>query len=248
MISLDNKVAVVTGSSRGIGKAIALKLARSGADLVINYSSDNNGAEETAVAVRDMGQRAITVQCNIADFNDAKNLIERSVDEYGKIDIMVNNAGITRDKLLLRMKEEDWDQVININLKGVFNCTRAVIRKMLKQSFGTIINISSVVGIMGNAGQSNYSASKAGIIGFTKSIAREVSSRGITVNAVAPGFIETDMTDELVDKVKDEMLKAIPLQRFGKPDDVANLVLFLASDLSTYINGQVINVDGGMLM
>lgn len=245
---LEDEVAVVTGSSRGIGAATAIKLAEEGADLVINYNSDRESAEETAAKVRDLGRKALIVQGNVADSNDAKNLIKSTIDEYGKIDILVNNAGITNDGLILRMKEKDFSSVIDVNLKGTFNCTKNAIRYMMKQRHGKIVNLSSVVGLMGNAGQANYAASKAGIVGFSKSIAKEVSKRGINVNVVAPGYIDTEMTEELPTKVKEDMLDNIPLNRFGEVEDVANVILFLVSPLSSYVNGQTINIDGGMLM
>ncbi len=245
---LKNEVAVVTGSSRGIGSATAIKLAEEGADLVINYNSDRESAEETAAKVRELGQKAIIVQGNVANSDDAKNLIKSTIDEYGKIDILVNNAGITKDGLILRMKEKDFSDVIDVNLKGTFNCTKNAIRYMMKQRHGKIVNLSSVVGLMGNAGQANYAASKAGVVGFSKSIAKEVSKRGINVNAVAPGYIDTEMTEELPSQVKEEMLDNIPLNRFGEVEDVANVILFLVSPLSSYVNGQTINIDGGMLM
>ncbi len=248
MLSLTGKVAVVTGSSRGIGAETALKLAEAGANLVINYNSNKERAISVVEKVRKMGQKAIKIQANIAKTDQAKKLIKKSISEYDKIDILVNNAGITRDKLLLRMKEEDWQQVIDINLKGMFNTTKAVSRYMMKQRYGKIINMSSVIALMGNAGQSNYAASKSGVIGFSKSIARELSARNINVNVVAPGYIETDMTEELSEEVREKIIENIPLARTGSGEDVANLVLFLASDLSDYITGQVINVDGGMLM
>ena len=245
---LKGKVAVITGSSRGIGAVTALEMARQGANVVINYSSSKEKAEKVLNKVKATGSEGIIVQADISKLTEAKSLIKTAKKEFGKIDILVNNAGITRDNLLLRMKEKDWDTVMNINLKGVFNCTKAITRLMMKQRSGKIINMTSVVGIMGNAGQANYSASKAGIIGFTKSVAREMATRGITANAVAPGFIESDMTEELSEDVKEEMLSSIPLDKFGSPEDVANLICFLASDKANYINGQVINVDGGMTM
>lgn len=246
---MKGKVAIVTGSARGIGKAILLKLASNGADVVINYVNQNEEViEEIKKQCEDFGVRAIAVKANISNFDEAKILIDKTIEAFGKIDILVNNAGVTRDNLLLRMSEKDFDDVININLKGAFNCSRHAIYHMIRKRSGSIINISSVVGITGNAGQSNYSASKAGIIGFTKSCAKEVGSRGITVNAIAPGFIETDMTDILKDELKEKMLETIPLKRIGKPDDVASLVCFLASEGGKYITGQVINVDGGMVM
>ncbi|MCF8000727.1 MAG: 3-oxoacyl-[acyl-carrier-protein] reductase [Halanaerobiales bacterium] len=245
---LKDEVAVVTGSSRGIGAATAIKLAEEGADLVINYNSDRESAEETAAKVRELGRNALIVQGNVANSNDAKNLIKSTIDEYGKIDILVNNAGITKDGLILRMKEEDFSSVIDVNLKGTFNCTKNAIRYMMKQRHGKIVNLSSVVGLMGNAGQANYAASKAGVVGFSKSIAKEVSKRGINVNVVAPGYIDTEMTEELPSQVKEDMLDSIPLNRFGEVEDVANVILFLVSPLSSYVNGQTINIDGGMLM
>lgn len=249
-MKLDGKVALITGSSRGIGAETALKLAEEGADIIINYpfDSEKDNAEEITEKISRTGRRVIKVEADISNFDEAEVLIKTGIGEFERIDILVNNAGITRDNILLRMKEEDWDTVININLKGVFNCTKAVAKFMLKQKSGKIINIASVVGIMGNISQANYAASKAGVIGFTKSIAREFASRGITANAVAPGFIESDMTAVLSEKVKDEMLAAIPLQKFGSQRDVANLISFLASPDADYINGQVIKVDGGMVM
>ena len=245
---LANQVAIVTGSSRGIGAATAIKLAEEGADVVVNYNSDKESAEATAKKIRDLGRKALVIQGNVAEMDDAKNLIKSTLKEFDKIDILVNNAGITKDGLLLRMKEKDFSDVINVNLKGTFNCTKQVIRYMMKQRHGKIVNLSSVVGLMGNAGQANYSASKAGVVGFTKSVAKEVAKRGINVNAVAPGYIDTDMTEELPDQVKEEMLKNIPLERFGQTEDVANVIMFLVSPLADYVNGQTINIDGGMLM
>ncbi|MFW5998338.1 MAG: 3-oxoacyl-[acyl-carrier-protein] reductase [Halanaerobiaceae bacterium] len=249
-MDLNDKTAVITGSSRGIGATTAIKLAEAGCNIVINYPfpAEKDNAKSVKNKINNMGQQAITVEADISNLDDAKKLMEKAKDEFNQIDILINNAGITRDNLLLRMKEKEWDQVLEVNLKGVFNSTKAVTRIMMKQRSGKIINIASIVGIIGNAGQSNYSASKAGVIGFTKSIARELSSRNITANAVAPGFIKSHMTEELSDKVKQEMLDSIPLNKFGSQEDVANLILFLASDKSNYINGQVINVDGGMVM
>ncbi|MFW5991731.1 MAG: 3-oxoacyl-[acyl-carrier-protein] reductase [Halanaerobiaceae bacterium] len=249
-MNLEGKVALITGSSRGIGARTALKLAKKGANIVINYPfvAEKENAEGVMAEINKTGRKVIMIEADVSRMEDAKKLIEESRREFNQIDILVNNAGITRDKLLLRMKEKDWDAVINVNLKGVFNCTKAILRMMMKQRSGKIINMASVVGIMGNAGQANYSASKAGVIGFTKSIAKEVASRGITVNAVAPGFIKSDMTDRLDDEIKKEMLSAIPLNRFGDQEDVANLISFLASAEADYITGQVINVDGGMVM
>ncbi len=247
---LEGKVALITGSSRGIGATTALRLAEEGADIIVNYPFDGerNNAAEVVASIEKLGRKAVMIEADISNFDQADKLIKESLEEFDQIDILINNAGITRDNLLLRLKEEDWDAVMNVNLKGVFNCTKAVIRTMMKQRAGKIINLASVVGVMGNAGQANYSASKAGVIGFTKSVAKEVSSRGITANAVAPGFIESHMTENLSEDVKEQMLSSIPLNKFGKQEDVANLICFLASPESDYINGQVINVDGGMVM
>ncbi|EGT3615654.1 3-oxoacyl-[acyl-carrier-protein] reductase [Clostridium perfringens] len=245
---LKDKVAVVTGGTRGIGRAIALKLAEEGANIVINYRNSDKEAEELKTILEEKGVKVLTVKCDISNFEDSKNLIDKCKEEFGKIDILVNNAGITKDTLIMRMKEEDFDSVIDVNLKGTFNCAKHASAIMLKQKFGKIINMTSVVGIAGNAGQVNYAASKAGVIGLTKSLAKELGSRGITVNAVAPGFINTDMTAGLSEKVKEEASKNIPLKKLGNPEDVANLVGFLASDAANYITGQVINVDGGMVM
>ncbi|MDK0933027.1 3-oxoacyl-[acyl-carrier-protein] reductase [Clostridium perfringens] len=245
---LKDKVAIVTGGTRGIGRAIALKLADQGANIVINYRNSDKEAEELKSILEGKGVKVLTVKCDISNFEDSKNLMDKCKEVFGKIDILVNNAGITKDTLIMRMKEEDFDNVIDVNLKGTFNCAKHASAIMLKQRFGKIINMTSVVGIAGNAGQVNYAASKAGVIGLTKSLAKELGSRGITVNAVAPGFINTDMTASLSEKVKEEASKNIPLKRLGDPEDVANLVGFLASDASNYITGQVINVDGGMVM
>ncbi|MGU8480668.1 3-oxoacyl-[acyl-carrier-protein] reductase [Clostridium perfringens] len=245
---LKDKVAIVTGGTRGIGRAIALKLADHGANIVINYRNSDKEAEELKAILEGKGVKVLTVKCDISNFEDSKNLMDKCKEVFGKIDILVNNAGITKDTLIMRMKEEDFDNVIDVNLKGTFNCAKHASAIMLKQRFGKIINMTSVVGIVGNAGQVNYAASKAGVIGLTKSLAKELGSRGITVNAVAPGFINTDMTASLSEKVKEEASKNIPLKRLGDPEDVANLVGFLASDASNYITGQVINVDGGMIM
>lgn len=245
---LKDKVAIVTGGTRGIGRAIALKLADQGANIVINYRNSDKEAEELKAILEGKGVKVLTVKCDISNFEDSKNLMDKCKEVFGKIDILVNNAGITKDTLIMRMKEEDFDNVIDVNLKGTFNCAKHASAIMLKQRFGKIINMTSVVGIAGNAGQVNYSASKAGVIGLTKSLAKELGSRGITVNAVAPGFINTDMTASLSEKVKEEASKNIPLKRLGDPEDVANLVGFLASDAANYITGQVINVDGGMVM
>ena len=245
---LKDKVAIVTGGTRGIGRAIALKLADQGANIVINYRNSDKEAEELKAILEEKGIKVLTVKCDISNFEDSKNLMDKCKEVFGKIDILVNNAGITKDTLIMRMKEEDFDNVIDVNLKGTFNCAKHASAIMLKQRFGKIINMTSVVGIAGNAGQVNYAASKAGVIGLTKSLAKELGSRGITVNAVAPGFINTDMTASLSEKVKEEASKNIPLKRLGDPEDVANLVGFLASDAANYITGQFINVDGGMVM
>lgn len=245
---LKDKVAIVTGGTRGIGRAIALKLADHGANIVINYRNSDKEAEELKAILEGKGVKVLTVKCDISNFEDSKNLMDKCKEVFGKIDILVNNAGITKDTLIMRMKEEDFDNVIDVNLKGTFNCAKHASAIMLKQRFGKIINMTSVVGIAGNAGQVNYASSKAGVIGLTKSLAKELGSRGITVNAVAPGFINTDMTASLSEKVKEEASKNIPLKRLGDPEDVANLVGFLASDAANYITGQVINVDGGMVM
>ncbi len=245
---LNGKTAVVTGASRGIGRAIALKLAELGANLVLNYNKSLSSIEEVVKEIESKGGKAIAVQGDVSDFEEAEKVVKAAVTNFGSLDILVNNAGITKDGLLLRMKEDDFDRVVSVNLKGAFNCTRHASRIMVKQKSGRIVNISSVVGITGNAGQVNYAAAKAGIIGMTKATAKELASRGITVNAVAPGFIQTDMTGELSEKVKEDIIGNIPLKRLGSARDVANLVAFLIGDDSLYITGQVINVDGGMVM
>ena len=245
---LEGTIAVVTGASRGIGKAIAKKLAKLGATVVVNYNGSEAKAQEVAEEITQAGGEAEIVQCNVADYAACEEFIKAVIEKYGKIDILVNNAGITKDGLLMRMSEEDFANVIDINLKGTFNCMRFVSRQMMKQKSGRIVNMSSVVGVCGNAGQVNYAASKAGVIGMTKSAAKELASRGITVNAIAPGFIETDMTSVLSDKVKEEAAKQIPLGHFGKDEDIAEAVAFLVSDGAKYITGQVLHVDGGMAM
>lgn len=245
---LSGKIALITGGSRGIGRAVAMEFAKNGASIAINYAGNEAAAQETISELKALGVRAEAFKGDISHFDDAKKVIDEVKESFGAIDILVNNAGITRDGLLLRMKEEDFDKVLSVNLKGAFNCIRHMSGIMLKQRSGRIINISSVVGITGNAGQANYAAAKAGIIGLTKSAAKELASRGINVNAIAPGFIQTDMTEVLSDKVKEKIMENIPLKRYGSPEDVAKLALFLASGLSDYITGQVINVDGGMVM
>ena len=245
---LKGKCAVVTGATRGIGRAIALKLGQLGANLVINYRSKDEEAVTLKEELLALGVDVLVVKGDISLDADAKKLIDEAKNKFGSIDVLVNNAGITKDNLILRMKEEDFDQVIDVNLKGTFNCLKHVAPIMVKQRSGKIINLSSVVGIIGNAGQVNYSASKAGVIGMTKSLAKELGGRGINVNAVAPGYIQTDMTAELNDKTKEQLQGAIPLKRLGEPNDVAEVVAFLATDASKYITGQVINVDGGMVM
>ena len=245
---LSGKVAVVTGASRGIGRAIAMKMAEAGACVVINYNGSGDKAEAVRKEIEEKGGKASVYQCNVSDFAACEKFIQDVIAEHGRLDILVNNAGITRDGLLMKMTEEDFDAVLDTNLKGTFNCIRFASRQMLKQRSGRIINLSSVSGVMGNAGQANYSASKAGVIGLTKATARELASRHITVNAIAPGFIETEMTEVLSDSVKEEAVKQIPLGAFGKTEDIANLAVFLASEQANYITGQVINVDGGMAM
>ena len=245
---LNEKIAVITGASRGIGAAIAKKMAENGATVIINYQGSVQAAQALEAEIREKGGKAVTYKCDVSDFDKCEKFIGDIVKEYGRIDILVNNAGITRDGLLMGMKEEDFDAVIETNLKGTFNTIRHTTRWMLKQKGGKIINISSVSGILGNAGQANYAASKAGVIGLTKTMARELASRGITVNAVAPGFVETDMTEVLPEAVKETSCKQIPLGRFGKPEEIANAVAFLASEEADYITGQVISVDGGMSM
>lgn len=244
---LTNKVAIVTGGSRGIGKAISLELGAKGATVIVNYNGSKDAAEDVVKIITDNGGKAVAYPCNVSNFDSVKEFIENIVKEYGQIDILVNNAGITKDNLLLKMSESEFDDVINVNLKGAFNCLKNASRYMLKQRSGKIINLTSVIGIVGNMGQANYAASKAGVIGLTKSAAKELASRGITVNAVAPGFIKTEMTDVLNEKIKEATLEKIPLNRFGEAEEIAKLVSFLASDDANYITGQVIQVDGGMV-
>lgn len=243
-----DKCALITGATRGIGKQIAITLAKQGYNIALNYRKENEELENSKKEIEEIGVQVLAVKGDVANFENCENFVKQVIERFGQIDVLVNNAGITKDMLLMRMKKEDFEQVIDTNLVGTFNVTKNVVPYMMKARSGRIINISSVVGISGNAGQTNYSASKAGIIGFTKSLAKEIASRNILVNAVAPGFIETNMTDVLKDDVKQEIAKNIPLKRMGTAQDVANVVKFLASDDSSYITGQVINVDGGMLM
>lgn len=245
---LENKIAVVTGAGRGIGRGIALAMAREGAMVVVNYNGSKERAGEVVAEIEKNGGRAAAVQCNVSDFGQAKEFYANVVKEYGRIDILVNNAGITRDNLIMKMSEEEFSDVIQTNLNGTFNGIKFVTRPMMKQRAGRIINIASVSGVVGNMGQANYSASKAGVIGLTKATAKELASRNITVNAIAPGFIATEMTDKLSDAVKEEAVKTIPLGEFGKVEDIAEAVVFLASDRARYITGQVLCVDGGIAM
>lgn len=248
MRKLEGKVAVVTGASRGIGRAIALKLADEGAKVVVNYSGSQAKAEEVVARIQENGGEAIAVQASVSQTEEVTALMDTAVKTFGSLDILVNNAGITRDNLLMRMKEDEWDDVLNTNLKGVFLCTKAVTRQMMKQRAGRIINISSIVGVAGNAGQANYVAAKAGVIGLTKTTAKELASRNILVNAIAPGFIETEMTDQLPEELKQGMLTQIPLAKLGQPEDIAKAVAFLASDDANYMTGQTLHIDGGMVM
>lgn len=245
---MEEKVVLITGATRGIGKQIALTLSKEGYNIALNYRTANDDLEKLKKEIRENNVKVLAVQGDVSNYEDCEKVVKETITEFGKIDVLVNNAGITKDMLIARMKEEDFKQVIDVNLGGTFNITKNVVSYMMKARYGRIINLSSVVGISGNAGQSNYAASKAGIIGFTKSLAKELASRNILVNAIAPGFIETSMTEVLKDEIKEEIAKSIPLKRMGKPEDVANLVKFLASDDSSYITGQVINIDGGMLM
>ncbi|MEC1179386.1 3-oxoacyl-[acyl-carrier-protein] reductase [Metasolibacillus meyeri] len=247
-MTLQNKTAIVTGASRGIGQAIALELAKEGAKVVVNYSGSEARAQQVVEQIQAAGGEAIAVQANVADAESVAQLMSKALETFGSIDILVNNAGITRDNLLMRMKEDEWDDVMNTNLKGVFLCTKAVTRQMMKQRSGRIVNISSIVGVSGNAGQANYVAAKAGVIGLTKTTAKELASRNILVNAIAPGFITTDMTDELSEELKTAMLAQIPLAKLGQPEDIAKAVAFFASDAASYITGQTLHIDGGMVM
>ena len=247
-MKLEGKKALVTGASRGIGRAIALALAAEGADVVVNYAGSEAAAKAVAAEIEAMGRKALVLQADISSNESATAMVDAAVKEFGRIDILVNNAGITRDGLLMRMKEEDWATVHTTNLKGVFNYTKAAVKYMMKQKAGRIVSISSVVGLMGNAGQANYAAAKAGVLGFTKAVAKEVAARGITVNAIAPGFIQTDMTAVLSEKVVEGMLNTIPLHKLGDPEDIAKAVVFLVSDDAKYITGQTLHVDGGMVM
>ncbi len=246
MNRFTDKIALVTGASRGIGRAIALRLASEGAHVVVNFARDEDGANSVVADIEAAGGSASTYQADVSDVDSATDMIKSVAKEHGKLDILVNNAGTTRDQIILKMTEDDWDTVMRINLKGVFNCSKPAVRTMMRKRYGRIINITSVSGVLGNAGQTNYSASKAGVIGFTRALAREVASRSITVNAVAPGFIPTKLTGDLPDDVRDATLGMIPLARWGDPDEIANAVAFLASDEAAYITGQTLNVDGGM--
>ncbi|MBY0222092.1 MULTISPECIES: 3-oxoacyl-[acyl-carrier-protein] reductase [Sporosarcina] len=244
----DEKTAVVTGASRGIGRTVALRLASEGAKVVVNYSGSQEKAEAVVEEIRSAGGEAFAFQANVSDADQVKEMMDEAIKQFGSIDFLVNNAGITRDNLLMRMKEDEWDDVLAINLKGVFLCTKAVTRQMMRQRAGRIVNLASVVGVVGNAGQANYVAAKAGVIGLTKTTAKELAARNILVNAVAPGFITTDMTDELGEEMKEQLLSTIPLGKLGSAEDVAGTVAFLLSDEAKYITGQTINVDGGMVM
>ena len=248
MGKLDGKAALVTGASRGIGAEIAKQLAKEGARVAVNYSGSQSKAEEVVNEIIAAGGQAFAIQASVSDAENVTDMVKQTIEQFGSVDILVNNAGITRDNLLMRMKESEWDDVIDTNLKGVFLCTKAVTRQMMKQRAGKIINIASIVGVSGNAGQANYVAAKAGVIGLTKTTAKELASRHFNVNAIAPGFITTEMTDELSEDVKNQMLTQIPLSKLGNPQDVAKAVVFLASDDASYITGQTLHVDGGMVM
>lgn len=245
---LQGQAALVTGASRGIGRSIALALAEAGADIAVNYAGSEDAANETVRLIEELGVKAFAVRANVGVATEAEAMVKQVNETFGKIDILINNAGITRDNLIMRMKEDEFDQVIETNLKGVFNCLKAVTRPMMKQRYGRIINISSVVGVLGNPGQANYVAAKAGVIGLTKASAKELASRGITVNCVAPGFIATDMTDELNEELRNKMLEGIPLARLGQPEEIASVVSFLVSPAASYMTGQTLHVDGGMYM
>ena len=247
-MNLTGKVALVTGASRGIGQATAIDLAKAGADIVVNFIGNEAVAQETVEAIEALGRKAIKIKADVGNADDVQAMVDEAVAAFGHIDILVNNAGITRDGLLIRMKDSDWDDVLNINLKGVYLITKAVAKLMVKQRAGRIINMTSVSGVTGNVGQANYAAAKAGVIGFTKTCAKELAARGITVNAVAPGFIETAMTDVLPEKIKEGIAATVPFGRMGQPEEIASVVTFLASDFASYITGQVLNVDGGMVM
>ena len=247
-MNLTGKVALVTGASRGIGQATAIELAKAGADVVVNFIGNEAVAQETVEKIEALGRKAIKIKANVGDADDVQAMVDEAIATFAHIDILVNNAGITRDGLLIRMKDSDWDEVLNINLKGVYLVTKAVAKLMVKQRAGRIINMTSVSGVTGNIGQANYAAAKAGVIGFTKTCAKELAARGITVNAVAPGFIETAMTDVLPEKIKEGIAATVPFGRMGQPEEIASVVTFLASDFASYITGQVLNVDGGMVM
>ena len=248
MSRFEGKVAIVTGASRGIGREIALQLAQEGAKVAVNYSGSKDKADEVVQQIKDAGGEAFAIQADVSNSDSVKTMVDMTIETFGSIDILVNNAGITKDNLLVRMKEDEWDDVININLKGVFLCTKGVSRQMMRQRAGKIVNVASIVGVSGNAGQANYVAAKAGVIGFTKTTAQELAARNINVNAVAPGFITTDMTDALNEDVKNQMLANIPLGKLGSPENVAKTVMFLLSEDAAYITGQTIHVDGGMVM
>ncbi|MDQ0159127.1 3-oxoacyl-[acyl-carrier-protein] reductase [Alkalibacillus salilacus] len=245
---LEGQTALVTGASRGIGRAIALELAKNGANVVVNYAGNQARADEVVEEIKEFGQEAIAYQANVSNSEEVTAMIKQTVDQFGSVDILVNNAGITRDNLLMRMKEEEFDEVIDTNLKGVFNCIKGLTRQMMKQRGGKIVNVASIVGVMGNPGQVNYVAAKSGVIGMTKSVAKELAARDVNVNAVAPGFIATDMTEDLTDEQKQQMYDMIPLNRLGDPEDVARVVRFLATDDAKYMTGQTLHVDGGMVM
>lgn len=247
-MNLKGKTVLITGGSRGIGRAIALAFAEEGTNVIINYTSDEENAKDVIKEIEKFGVKGLAVRANISKAEEVNSMFDKIKEDFDMIDILINNAGITRDSLFIGMKEKDWDEVIEVNLKGMFLCTKAVIRKMLRQKYGRIVNISSVVGVIGNPGQANYCASKAGVIGLTKSLAREVASRNITVNAIAPGFIKTDMTDALPEDIKESVMGTIPMGRYGNPEDIANIAVFLSSGKAGYITGQIIHIDGGMAM